>query len=113
MTPPCQHCTGCCCRQSWGHTYAVILTPVDLAFFDSYSVLNSDQDKVLPYVDGKCIFLSEDNLCEVYEKRPELCRKFSCTNGYNLKGEGMHSFFLEDNPHVVSLIEQYCLIPPK
>jgi hypothetical protein len=34
---------------------------------------------------GVCIYLSEDNKCLIYEKRPQICRDFTCKAGWRLE----------------------------
>ena len=31
-----------------------------------------------------CIYISEDNTCAIYDRRPQVCRDFSCKNGWML-----------------------------
>ena len=57
----------------------------------------TDSEWCLPYKDGKCVYLGDDDKCTIYESRPERCREFNCVNGYKCKGE-YHSYFLEDHP---------------
>lgn len=110
--PPCNYCNGACCRQTWNHAYAVVLDEDELEGLD-YVVYNDPdpcfpedaQISVLPYVDGKCIYLDQDNKCSVYDHRPKRCREFSCLSGYDFSTGRTNSFFLEDNPDVVKLIE--------
>lgn len=58
---------------------------------------------VIPYKDGRCIHLTADNKCGIYNRRPLLCREFNCLHGYLSKGQE-HGYFLEDKPDVVELI---------
>lgn len=112
--PPCDGCTGVCCK-SPVHKFAVILQPEEQ---DNYEHVWLDEDgnsikaggtapfnPVIPYKDGKCIYLGSDNRCTIYERRPTLCREFSCLSGYRKHGDKGHGFFLEDHPEVVELIE--------
>lgn len=112
--PPCDGCTGVCCK-SPVHKFAVIL---DSEEEDNYTHVWLDEDgvsaeegsegplfPVIPYKDGKCIYLGSDNRCTIYERRPNLCREFSCLSGYRAHGDEGHGFFLEDHPEVVELIE--------
>jgi Fe-S-cluster containining protein len=34
--------------------------------------------------DGSCIYLDQNNLCSIYENRPEVCRETVCTYTFNL-----------------------------
>lgn len=117
IEPPCAACTGACCRNSeYGHhKFAVIL---DSEEEDDYEHVWLDEDgvsakdgsegplfPVIPYKDGRCIYLGDDNRCTIYERRPALCREFTCLSGYRRHGDKGHGFFLEDHPEVVELIE--------
>lgn len=87
----------------------MLLSDREINQFDQ-ACLNKDQEWCLPYKDGKCVYLGEDDRCTIYESRPERCREFNCVNGYKCKGEH-HSFFLEDHPEVVNLIELHVINP--
>lgn len=115
--PPCRHCYGACCRQHAGHPFAVLLDDdeaelyperVEVEKLYARRIEGADGLTALPYVDGKCVHLGDDDRCGIYDGRPKRCREFSCLNGYRLKGEDRHSFFLEDNPRVVAIIETHC-----
>lgn len=111
--PPCEHCEGWCCRQTPGHDFAVLLEEGEVyaeavAIKDPNSWREPKMVNVLPYVDGRCVYLGKDNKCSVYSERPNLCRQFSCTSGWKSRGDH-HGFFLEDNPKVVNLIELHVL----
>jgi Fe-S-cluster containining protein len=108
-SPPCQHCHGACCRKSaFDHKYAVELQPEEEARFPearSYKIKGLNRHvKALPYIEDRCIHLSAHNQCQIYDRRPENCREFSCAASYCLNGT-RHGFFLQDNPGVVQLIE--------
>lgn len=60
---------------------------------------------VLPYVEGRCQFLGDDDRCRIYEDRPQSCRDFECVRYYNAEGVGRHAAFLRRNPDLVPLIE--------
>ncbi len=62
-------------------------------------------ERVLPYVDGRCQFLGEDDRCRIYADRPQSCRDFECVAFFNAGGVGRHGAFLRRNPDVVPLIE--------
>jgi Fe-S-cluster containining protein len=65
-------------------------------------------ERVLPYRNGRCIFLGEDDRCTVYEDRPVNCRRFECVKGYHLGGADRsgHSRFLRLNPRVLQLLDR-------
>ena len=116
--PPCEQCQAYCCKQR-GHDFAVLLDEHEVERFDQACLVKDvipnlgfrDEDEpawCLPYKDGKCVYLGEDDRCTIYERRPERCREFNCVNGYKCKGE-YHSYFLEDHPEVVTLIELHVI----
>ncbi len=108
--PPCQHCSGLCCVQkSFGHKFAVGLEEREYDQFPESvwhpsRYLGEGNIRVLPYVNGRCIHLSDDNRCKIYDRRPENCRQFNCVSRYYSRGMH-HGFFLEDNPDLVQIIE--------
>lgn len=117
MKPPCDQCTAVCCRQ-YSHDYAAEIGPDEEDSFpeaiwwqDSnpglLAALNDHNPvlRVLPYVDGKCVNLGEDNRCKRYDTRPEVCQSFSCVSSYKARPSGEHGYFCDDHPEVVQLIE--------
>lgn len=65
MKPPCQHCTGACCRdrgQGW-----------------KYATIRDDGTRVPYDSKGDCIYL-RGNDCSLYgtDAMPTLCRTFDC-----------------------------------
>lgn len=112
MNPPCSECGGkCCCRKGWD--FAVLLDQEDVdkipeakSYIERCGKHEAYEAKYkLNYVDGRCPFFSS-GLCSIYERRPQRCREFNCTNGYKIKDGKYHSFFLDDYPEVVALIEK-------
>lgn len=109
--PPCSFCSAKCCKQQDGRQFAVLLEenetyPAEINLLEE-TVLGEEAIRVLPYINGQCVYLQNDR-CSIYPNRPQRCREFNCAAGLNLKGEGNHSFFLEDNPDVVDLITLHC-----
>jgi Fe-S-cluster containining protein len=105
---PCNLCYAACCKQN-GPAYSVLLEPHEyskfLPFAVDYPVHNGSfraVEKVLPYKNQRCVFLGEDDLCTIYEDRPQSCRKFECIRGY--QPAGAHSEFLQRNPRVVEVL---------
>ncbi|MBN3041044.1 MAG: YkgJ family cysteine cluster protein [Candidatus Omnitrophica bacterium] len=35
--------------------------------------------------DGSCVYLDKNNRCRIYQKRPIVCRNFTCDNGFKLE----------------------------
>lgn len=108
---PCQLCTAACCKQN-GHEYAAILRGAEVRKFAAFSVdarIATDEgrvviEKVLPYRDGRCQFLGDDDRCAIYDDRPAACRAFQCVGHFNAHGVGRHGPFLQRNPAVLSLL---------
>src|SRR5690349_7918459 len=110
---PCGLCHANCCKQN-GHEFAVLLEAEERAAFAPFSrsiQIRSGEhwvvEQVLPYIDGRCPFLGDDDLCRIYEKRPANCRRFQCNSGYHLGGTDLrrHSEFLERNADVREMLE--------
>lgn len=74
---PCSGCTDCC--RSF-----VIAMPMDadMARFYAYhglSVRRQTPDVMhLCFSDVPCRHLTEDGRCAIYERRPSICRRYSC-----------------------------------
>ena len=116
---PCHLCDAACCRQN-GHEYAVLLEAGEwgkfAAFSEAVSIAAGAGDgpraprveRVLPYRDGRCVFLGGDDRCTIYEDRPANCRRFECVGGYHRGGSdvGSHDAFLERNPGVREMLEK-------
>ena len=110
---PCGRCTAACCRQN-GHAYAALLVGEDVRRFAPYAIdARIDPgdgrvvvEKVLPYVDGRCVFLGQGGECLVYDDRPAACRAFECVRHFNGEGIDRHDVFLRRNPQVLDLLER-------
>ena len=109
---PCDRCVAACCRQN-GHEFAVILEEDERVRFGPFaqmvSMRRSDgtlaSEFVLPYRDGRCQFLGDDDRCSVYDDRPRACRAFECTTKFNAHGIDRHDPFLMRNPRVLELLQ--------
>lgn len=109
---PCDLCTAACCRQN-GHEYAVLLDgEAERRRFAPWSRdVRMDAggqgvvERVLPYRDGRCVFLGEDDRCTIYEDRPVNCRRFQCVDAFHPGGRvGEHGRFLRLNSHVLNIL---------
>lgn len=105
---PCGECYAACCRQN-GHEYAVLLEEQErrkFAAFSTQMAFESDGQRrveaILPYRDGRCIFLDPDDRCTIYEDRPANCRRFECAGGYHADRP---SEFLLRNPRVLKILQ--------
>jgi Fe-S-cluster containining protein len=111
---PCDLCTAACCRQN-GHDYAVLLEGEQerrrFAAFAMDIAISGDGrtsvERVLPYRNGRCVFLGDDGRCSIYDDRPMNCRRFQCVSGYHQGGAsvGRHSTFLSRNGGVLKVLE--------
>lgn len=83
---PCLKC-GDCCRQLIFMTYT--LPPSYIEYYEKKGCRIVGSSLVIPYV---CPHLSGDNLCKIYEDRPELCKEYEGQVGfYQPKGCGYGS----------------------
>ncbi len=108
---PCGRCHANCCKQN-GHDFAVLLTNDEARRFAPFAVrMNFERagrrlvEAVLPYVDGRCQFLDDEDRCRIYDDRPAACRTFECVEYFNAAGVGAHGRFLRLNPDVLELLE--------
>ncbi|MDB5295966.1 MAG: hypothetical protein JWO31_1949 [Phycisphaerales bacterium] len=110
---PCGRCYAACCKQN-GHDWSVLLQGDDerrrfRPWALDAAVVGDDGrpvvEKVLPYRDGRCVFLGDDDRCAVYDVRPRSCRRFECTTHFGRHGVGRHGRFLELNPRVREVLE--------
>ena len=111
---PCDLCTAACCKQN-GHAYAALLQDDEIRKFAPFAIdvpLARDDDdrltfaRVLPYLDGRCQFLGDDDRCAIYDDRPRACRRFQCVAHYNADGVGRHGVFLQRNPAVRAILDE-------
>lgn len=105
--PPCDDCIGRCCTAPHRKTLAE-LRPEEESQFPEAVRINTGLGPAMALpvtAEGRCIHLDDANRCRIYERRPAVCRDFNCLFGYRL-GRNRHSFFLEDHPEMVTLIEQ-------
>src|SRR5437764_451869 len=108
---PCGLCRAACCKQN-GHEYAAMLRGHEVRKFAALAVDVTIREgerlvseRVLPYVDGRCQFLGEDDRCTIYDDRPSACRAFQCVEHFNPRGVGAHGPFLERNVTVLTILE--------
>jgi Fe-S-cluster containining protein len=88
------HCSNCkafhslckaeCCsvvpmtRQEFNGNFSFIVRPV-------IGVVDFDRHTVIPETaDNKCPFLRDDYACNIYDRRPEICRKFGDESHINM-----------------------------
>lgn len=78
----CKKCGNCCRR---GFVYiaendikniSLFLKISTIEFIKNYTENILWLGKVLKFKDAKCVFLSKDNLCLIYDVRPVQCRTF-------------------------------------
>lgn len=100
INPPCEQCAAVCCKQRGNHTVSVHLRPHETDYRSVETHDGLGVVRAIPLVDGACFYL-KDNKCSIYDTRPVACREFNCSHGY----PGRISFFLEDNPDVLELIQ--------
>jgi Fe-S-cluster containining protein len=110
---PCHLCYAACCKQN-GHDYAVLLEGDERQRFGPFAMdVRIDDgertvvERVLPYREGRCVFLGEDDRCTVYDDRPMNCRRFQCVRYFRQGGADSpgHGEFLVRNPRVLEILE--------
>ena len=108
---PCHLCIAACCKQN-GHAYAALLRGDEVRRFAPFAMdvpIQSERgvifERVLPYRDGRCQFLGNDDRCTIYDDRPVSCRIFQCAGQFNRDGIDGHGEFLRRNPRVLTLLE--------
>ena len=90
-----QECGAMCCRE-WdvdllpsehasGRYETEFVCKVDNSACNEKTVFCiNQQSKLKKHGDGSCVYLNEECACGIYERRPDVCRKFSCSNGWRL-----------------------------
>ena len=74
--------TPCCWRPTSGGAFAPFCVEVQV---DAGACVTTE--RVLPYRDGRCQFLGDDDRCTIYEDRPANCRRFECCAGVSPAGQ--------------------------
>ncbi len=110
----CEYCTAKCCR----YFALPIETPEDFKDFeyirwyllhDRASVFKEDDDWYL-LVHTTCHHLQDNNMCGIYETRPEICREYT-TDNCEYEDEWTYEFYLETAEQVHEYTE--AVIQPK
>ncbi len=76
----CSECGDNCCKK-----FYIILEEVKdrdwikwLSYHKGVTVKKLGGKRLEVWFDLPCAHLDDDNLCAIYEKRPQICRKFTC-----------------------------------
>ena len=94
----CDHCTAKCCRY-----FALPLdAPEDLSDFEFIRWFREDDTWYL-LVHTVCRHLQDNNMCGIYETRPQVCRDYS-TKDCEYEDDWTYDFYLE-RPEQVA---EYC-----
>lgn len=104
----CDHCTAKCCR----YFALAIDTPEERRDFDFMrwyllhdraSVFVDDESWYL-LVHTTCKHLRPDNLCGIYETRPQICRDYT-TDACEFDDDGVYDKYFETAEQVVEYVE--------
>ena len=104
----CEYCTAKCCR----YFALPIETPEDYSDFEYIrwyllheraTVFKEDDDWYL-LVHTVCKHLQDDNLCGIYETRPQICRDYT-TKNCEYEDEWTYEFYLETAEQVQEFTE--------
>ena len=100
---PCHKCSALCCR----YFALQIDTPEDAEDFDSikwYLIHEDtwvwvDDDEWYVQVDRKCKHLQSNNLCGIYETRPQICRDYAIPEKLESPDEPLCDYFSKEIDH--------------
>ena len=110
----CEYCTAKCCR----YFALPIETPEDFKDFEYIrwyllheraSVFKEDDDWYL-LVHTVCKHLQDNNMCGIYDTRPEICREYT-TDNCEYEDEWTYEFYLETSEQVHEYTE--AVVQPK
>ncbi len=110
----CEYCTAKCCR----YFALPIETPEDYEDFEYIrwyllhgraSVFKEDDDWYL-LVHTVCKHLQDNNMCGIYETRPEICREYT-TDNCEYEDDWTYEFYLETAEQVFEYTE--AVVQPK
>ena len=110
----CEYCTAKCCR----YFALPIETPEEYSDFEyirwyllhgGASVFKEDDDWYL-LVHTECKHLGANNMCGIYETRPEICREYT-TDNCEYDDEYTYEFYLETAEQVAEYTE--AVVQPK
>lgn len=106
---PCNNCEESCCKKSWSVEMDNICVN-RLCIWDTKAAVKFTKDKLVKkknyyrefnqFVvkkEKECPFITEDNLCTIYEQRPVICRLYICCDKsyrYNVLRELIGSTYL-------------------
>ncbi|MDP4091556.1 MAG: YkgJ family cysteine cluster protein [Bacillota bacterium] len=109
-TLPCDNCEESCCKKAWSVEMDNVCVN-RLSNWNKEAAVSFVQEKLLKkknyyrdfnqYIlrkEKNCIYITESNLCTIYEKRPVICRLYICSPKsyrYNLLRELVGSTYLK------------------
>lgn len=71
---PCAKCGECC---KWVYILASIPKIIDSRYIEAHGIETQTNWPFFVYmIPCRCKHLTTDNLCEIYENRPESCKQF-------------------------------------
>jgi len=107
----CEHCTAVCCRY--------IALPIDKPRtrkdFEDIRWYLAHENVVVFVEDGDwyisfltpCRYLTPDNRCGIYERRPAICRRYRTTNCDYHTGEYKYDFYFTRPEELAEYVEQF------
>ncbi|MFT3788987.1 MAG: YkgJ family cysteine cluster protein [Tepidisphaeraceae bacterium] len=109
---PCERCTAQCCKQTVSEFAVLLQTAEERRRFAAWAMVLPVRDPagtirhehVMPYRDGRCPFLGDDDRCTIYDDRPSACRAFECVRSFNQLGVGRHGYFVANNERMRTLL---------
>jgi Fe-S-cluster containining protein len=81
------HCCGECCKFISAN---IDVSSSDAAWLAYHGVVFNEHGKAL--IPCRCLMLTEDNLCSIYEDRPANCRKYPTPESFRFQPKGCRFF---------------------
>lgn len=81
LTDACDGCPGRCCTGRFWTSIEITEHEQSIPLFADVMVKDVDDKHVIPFVEGRCVFLSKVGKCTIYEDRPSSCRSYVCHTG--------------------------------
>lgn len=106
----CPKCAGLCCR----YVALPVDKPTTRADYDDirwylahegFSIFVEDDDWYVN-IASRCKYLSEDNLCGIYLKRPKICRQYKDTNCDYHGGDYGYDLYFSSTEEIDEYIEK-------
>ena len=99
---PCNGCTACC-----GPDAPRLLDPAmgdDPALYQTRVVVDSSLPALAVKENGDCIYRGASG-CDIWDRRPALCRSFDCRIAYRLLDENERRAAIAEHPTLAAIFD--------